>query len=51
MIADPADLVRGREAADAIDPAASNKAIDAYRRRIPTGVKGEVKSESTGGGK
>ena len=49
MIADPADLVHGRETADSVDPAASNKAIDAYRRRIPTGVKGTVKSESTGG--
>lgn len=48
MIADPSDLVLGQAGASDSDPATTNKAIDAYRRRIPTGYSGEVKAESTG---
>lgn len=40
MIADPADLVRGREGAGANDPALSAKAIDAYRKQPTTGANG-----------
>ncbi len=51
MIADPNDLVLGQAGSAAIDAATATKAVDAYRRRIPTGYSGKVKSESTGGGK
>lgn len=40
MIASPADLVRGRSAASAADPALSSKAIDAYRKQPTTGSNG-----------
>lgn len=49
MVADPADLVLGQAGDAATDPALSWKAIDAYRRRVPTGYSGEVKAESAGG--
>lgn len=48
MVADPSDLVLGQAGTGGTDPATTNKAIDAYRRRIPTGYSGEVKAESTG---
>ncbi len=51
MIADPADLVLGQSGSVAVDSATSNKAVDAYRRRVPTGYSGEVKSETSKGGK
>ncbi len=50
MIADPADLVLGQSGSVAVDSATSNKAVDAYRKRTPTGSSGEVKSESSKGG-
>lgn len=37
MIANPADLVRGAPGAETNDAAASYKAIDAYRKKVPTG--------------
>lgn len=40
MIANPADLVRGRSAATAADPAVSAKAIDSYRKLPATGAAG-----------
>lgn len=49
MIADPNDLVLGQSAAPGGDPAAANKAVRVYRDRVPTGVDGKVKAESTGG--
>lgn len=50
MVANPADLVRGQPGAETVDPAASSKAIDTFRRAAPTGAGGTVlKSESTGG--
>ncbi len=48
MVANPADLVRGTPGADTIDPAASFKAIDTYRKATPTGS-GGVKADSAGG--
>ena len=51
MIADPADLVLGQSGSVSVDAATSSKAVDAYRRRIPSGYSGEVKSETTKGGK
>ena len=38
MIANPADLVRGKEGAETTDTAASYKAIDTYRKKTPTGA-------------
>lgn len=48
MVADPSDLVLGQAGTSSSDPATTNKAIDAYRRRVPSGYSGEVKAESTG---
>ena len=50
MIANPADLVRGRTGAGALDPVLSSKAIDSYRKAAPTGA-GGLKGQSAGGGK
>ena len=49
MVADPSDLVLGQTRSGGGDPAAVNKAIEAYRNRIPTGSEGKLKSETTGG--
>lgn len=50
MVANPADLVRGQPGATSVDPLASTKAIDAYRKAEPSGGGGQtVKAESTGG--
>ena len=49
MVADPSDLIQGREAGAATDPATSSKAIRVYRETAPTGTKG-LKSETTKGG-
>ncbi|NNM76813.1 pilus assembly protein CpaD [Sphingomonas sp. ID1715] len=46
MVADPMDLIRGRDDGIAVDPAVSSKAIDAYRTAPPTGTRG-IKAEST----
>ena len=46
MIADPLDLISGREPGATTDPAVASKAIDAFRAARPTGVQG-IKSEST----
>ena len=51
MIADPNDLVLGQIEGSGGDAATATKAVDAYRRRIPTGYSGELKSESSKGGK
>jgi pilus assembly protein CpaD len=47
MIANPADLVRGRSGSAATDPLLSTKAIDAYRKAPTTGAAG-VKTEKAG---
>ncbi len=49
MIADPNDLVLGQAGSSSADARTSSKAVDAYRRRVPTGYSGTVKSESAGG--
>ena len=46
MVADPLDLISGRDPGTATDPAVSSKAIDAYRAAPPTGARG-IKTEST----
>ena len=40
MIADPIDLIHGREGAGVNDNATSAKAVDLYRKTVPTGSKG-----------
>jgi pilus assembly protein CpaD len=47
-IANPEDLVHGREAAGTVDPLTSSKAINFYRSQAPTG--GTLKQESSKGG-
>ena len=49
MVADPIDLVQGREAGAAIDTVTSTKAIKSYRETVPTGKQG-LKNERTGKG-
>lgn len=49
MVADPSDLVEGREAGAAVDPATASKAIRVYRDTAPSGTKG-LKIETTKGG-
>jgi pilus assembly protein CpaD len=46
MVADPMDLIQGREAGAATDPATSAKAIRVYRETAPTGTRG-LKVETT----
>jgi pilus assembly protein CpaD len=51
MVANPGDLVRGQVGRAITDQATSNRAIDIYRKAIPTGNGGiTLMSESTGGG-
>lgn len=49
MIADPNDLVLGQAGASTSDTRSSDKAVKAYRNRVPTGYSGAVKPESPGG--
>lgn len=52
MVANPEDLVRGREGDNLVDPTLAARAIDSYRTREP-GAKGELKQQATssvGGG-
>lgn len=51
MIADPNDLVLGQTTQGGTDPYTATRAVDAYRRRAPSGSSGEVKSETAKGGK
>jgi pilus assembly protein CpaD len=51
MVANPGDLVRGQVGHPITDQATSNRAIDAYRKAVPTGNGGiTILTESTGGG-
>lgn len=43
MIADPQDLVYGREGSGVVDPRTVNKTVDAYRAAVPSGVTGQNK--------
>lgn len=50
MVANPADLVRGQAATDTLGPATAVKAIDAYRKAVPSGGGGQnIKAETAGG--
>lgn len=48
MVADPTDLIQGREAGTALDTATSSKAIRVYRDRAPSGTR-DLKIETKGG--
>lgn len=48
MVADPQDLVRGREPGRSVD-ANPSKALKLYRDRTPTGFEDGLRRESTGG--
>ncbi len=48
MIANPADLVRGAPGTETTDAAVSFKAIDTYRKKVPSGA-GGLAASSTGG--
>ncbi|MDN4630731.1 CpaD family pilus assembly lipoprotein [Sphingomonas sp. PsM26] len=51
MVANPGDLVRGQTGRAITDQATSNRAIDTYRKAVPTGAGGTtIKSETTGSG-
>ena len=49
MVADPEDLIHGREGSGVIDPIAGAKAVDLYRTRPPSGTNGLEKVSSKGG--
>jgi pilus assembly protein CpaD len=51
MVANPADLVRGAPGSETIDAAVSYKAIDTYRKKVPTGAAAlpAVSASSAGG--
>lgn len=49
MVADPQDLIEGRESIGPVDPRTSANAIKTYRGKVPTG-NGELKQESSKGG-
>lgn len=46
IVADPMDLVQGRDPGTASDPFTSGKAIKTYRTAVPTGTR-DLKSQST----
>jgi len=49
MIADPVDLIHGREGTSAVDAATAAKAVGLYRSTPPTGSKGLEKVNTKGG--
>lgn len=51
MVADPMDLVRGQPGTDTFDNRASGRAIDAYRKAVPTGGGGTTLKSASAGGK
>jgi pilus assembly protein CpaD len=49
MIADPVDLIHGREGAGVTDTATASKAVDFYRATPPSGTKGLQEVNTKGG--
>ncbi len=49
MVANPADLVRGQPGSGTNDPATNYRAIDAYRKAVPTGGGGTTVNGASGG--
>jgi len=50
MVANPEDLIHGRDSAPVTDAVTATRAIDMYRKKVPTG-QGELKDSSAKGGK
>lgn len=48
MVADPQDLVWGREGGSVMDAATANRAIQSYRKAAPTGEKGLIDVNTKG---
>jgi pilus assembly protein CpaD len=48
MVANPEDLIHGREGSAVVDATTATRAVDSYRSTPPTGAKG-LKEEKTGG--
>jgi len=51
MVADPQDLVYGREAGPVVDSATASKAVQSYRAAKPTGEQGLQEVSTKKGGK
>ena len=53
MVADPEDLIHGREGAAVTDARTATRAVNEYRTTAPTGTKGlqDVSAKNAGGGK
>jgi pilus assembly protein CpaD len=53
MVANPEDLVHGREGATVVDPNTGTKAVNLYRSTEPTGKKGlqDISTKNAGGSK
>ena len=49
MVANPEDLVHGREAAPVVDARTAVRAVDMYRSKVPTGSGGLQQVDSKGG--
>jgi len=49
MVADPQDLVHGREGTGVVDPRTAVRAVDMYRTKAPTGVGGLQATSAKGG--
>jgi pilus assembly protein CpaD len=49
MVADPQDLVHGREGTGVVDPRTAVRAVDMYRSKAPTGTSGLQQVDSKGG--
>ena len=48
MIANPQDLVSGREGSGVVDAATASKAVEQYRKAVPTGQQGLASASSKG---
>ena len=48
MVANPEDLVHGRDGGSVVDPRTSNRAIGVYRSTAPTGTKGLININTKG---
>jgi pilus assembly protein CpaD len=50
MVANPEDLIHGREGASVTDAVTATRAVDMYRKKVPTG-QGDLPASSSKGGK
>lgn len=49
MVADPNDLVLGQSASGNVDASEASKTVEVFRKRVPSGTGGKLKSEAAGG--